>query len=350
MDKEKGGRMDEYEVDLRDYIRVLWWGKWIILGVVVVAVGLAAVVTVRSPDVYRAEVVLAVERPMGVPNAYTPPTTGLLVERVQDRELLERAAAEGVVSASVVLGSGTGSEQDSFARITIQGSLPPHDLAGAAGRVVAALQEEAAAGLAESIMLRLSELQSEREALLLKVKGWETELARSRAWAEARRDQLRSRLAELQGNPEVLGLSVGDGATIRGYLVQKELDLLYARLQAAEQALDEMDRLGSAYVMGLQEQVALQGQLTTLDQEEAALRDLLAMLPQPVVVVRGPTVSGPFGTGLKMNVAVAGVLGLFVGVLLVFFVHWLRFEPQGGDKTGSTQADSNQARGSQSGG
>ena len=24
--------MDEYEVDLRDYIRVLWWGKWIILG------------------------------------------------------------------------------------------------------------------------------------------------------------------------------------------------------------------------------------------------------------------------------------------------------------------------------
>ena len=316
--------------------------------VVLVAVGLAAVVTVRSPDVYRAEVVLAVGRPMGVPNNYTPPTADLLVERVQDRELLERVAAEGVVSASWLMGSVTARKQDSFAQITIQGSLPPHDLAGAAGRVVAALQEEAAAELVASIVLRLSELQSERDVLLLQVGDWEAELARSRAWAEARRDQLRSRIAELQGNPEVLGLSVGDGATIRGYLVQKELDLLYARLQAAEQALDEMDRLGSAYVMGLQEQLALHSQLATLDQEEAALRDLLSMTPQPVVVVRGPTVSGPLGTSLKMNVAVAGVLGLFVGVLLVFFVHWLRFEPQGGDKTGSPRADSGQPRGSQS--
>ncbi|MDY0392067.1 MAG: Wzz/FepE/Etk N-terminal domain-containing protein [Candidatus Bipolaricaulis sp.] len=337
--------MDEYEVDLRDYIRVVWWGKWIILGVVVVAVGLAAVVTMRSPDVYRAEVLLAVGRPMGVPNTYTPPTTDLLAERVQDRELLERAAAEGVVSASWLMGSVTARKQDSFAQITIQGSLPPHDLAGAAGRVVAALQEEAAAELVASIVLRLSEVQSEREALLLQVGDWETELARSRAWAEARRDQLRSRIAELQVNPEVLGLSVGDGATIRGYLVQKELDLLYARLQATEQALDEMDRLGSAYVVGLQEQMALRNQLATLDQEEAALRDLLSIPPQPVVVVRGPTVSGPLGTSLKMNVAVAGVIGLFVGVLLVFFVHWLRFEPQGGDKTGSTRADSGQPRG-----
>jgi uncharacterized protein involved in exopolysaccharide biosynthesis len=31
-----------------------------------------------------------------------------------------------------------------------------------------------------------------------------------------------------------------------------------------------------------------------------------------------------------MNVAVAGVLGLFVGVLLAFFTHYLRFEGEKG--------------------
>ena len=45
---------------------------------------------------------------------------------------------------------------------------------------------------------------------------------------------------------------------------------------------------------------------------------------EPIRVVEAPVVpERPIGPNKKMNVAVAGVLGLFVGVLLAFFAHYL---------------------------
>jgi len=41
--------MDDYEVELIDYLRVLWWGKWIILGCLLVAVGASALYAGLQP-------------------------------------------------------------------------------------------------------------------------------------------------------------------------------------------------------------------------------------------------------------------------------------------------------------
>ena len=38
-DKSREKGMEEYEVDLRDYLRVLWRRKWIVLATFLVAVG-----------------------------------------------------------------------------------------------------------------------------------------------------------------------------------------------------------------------------------------------------------------------------------------------------------------------
>ncbi|MCK4246108.1 hypothetical protein KAX14_02615, partial [Candidatus Bipolaricaulota bacterium] len=50
----------------------------------------------------------------------------------------------------------------------------------------------------------------------------------------------------------------------------------------------------------------------------------LAETAAAIRVIESPVMpTSPIGPNKKMNVAVAGVLGLFVGVLLAFFVHWL---------------------------
>jgi len=50
----------EYEVDLRDYIKVIWEQKWLILAIFVLAMGLAAFYSVRQPSIYRTEVTLLI--------------------------------------------------------------------------------------------------------------------------------------------------------------------------------------------------------------------------------------------------------------------------------------------------
>ena len=71
--------MEEYEVDLRDYLRVLWHGKWIVLATFLVAVGVAAVVSFKAPDVFRAEARLTVGKPQGLSFSYSPPSPDIVV-------------------------------------------------------------------------------------------------------------------------------------------------------------------------------------------------------------------------------------------------------------------------------
>ncbi len=318
--------MEEYEVDLRDYLRILWRGKWVVLGVAVVAIGLAATFAARSPAVYRTEVLLAIERPAGAPATYTPPTADWLVERARDPGLLERAGLEPGRATSL-----EAKNQGQFLQLSLRGPVPPRELEARLEQVVAALEEESQAGVGEAIARRLKELESEREADLIQLREWEAELERLREAAEAGRDRLRAMIAEIEADPKRLELSTGATSTIRGYLVQKELDLLYARLQAVELALDAMDRLGPAYLPNVgPELVRLRSELTSLEVEEASLQAMLPALPELLSPVRGPVSSGPLGPGLKMNLAVAGVLGLFVGVLLAFFIHWLQAGPEEG--------------------
>ncbi len=321
--------MDEYEVDLREYLLILWKGKWIVAGVCVVAVALAWLLTARAPVEYRAEALLAVERPVGVPSGYSPPTAQWLVERVQDPNVLSRAArAMGVSSAwlSEALGARV---QGTFVQLTVQGNRPGAELAAVLDGVVVALHEDLAAGVAQAVEWRLAEVDPAREGIRARLAAWEEEFDRVRTATEISRDRLREEIARVRDDPVLRTLSVGVDATIQGYLAQKELDLLYARLERAELALDEMERSGLAYVAGTAWR-NLADQLVVLDEEEAALRSVLSEPPSPVSVVRGVAVSGPLKPSLKMNLAVAGVLGLFVGVLLAFLVHALRAPPQGG--------------------
>ncbi|MFQ6033550.1 MAG: hypothetical protein ACE5KR_01680 [Candidatus Bipolaricaulia bacterium] len=54
------------------------------------------------------------------------------------------------------------------------------------------------------------------------------------------------------------------------------------------------------------------------------MSDLASLDWEPLLAISPPYASAiPIGPNRKMNVAVAGVLGLFVGILLAFFVHYM---------------------------
>jgi len=325
--------MEEYEVDLRDYLRVLWRGKWIVLVTFLVAVGAAAVVNFRAPDIYRAEATLALETPGGMPATYSLPSLDFLLQRVKDPSLLNRAvsgAGADALSGAWLAGHLQAKKQGKFLELVLEASFSPDILRSLLAGVVAALDEEAKAGVGQAVEERLSSLSAQREELQRQYTQWEQELSDARARAEAQRAALLEAIAEIEGDPEFLSLSLGDTMTVQGYLVRERLDLLYTRLQAVELALDEMDRFGVRALPGIGGTlITLEGKLASLEVEEATLKELLSHPPSPLLVIRGPRASStPVGPNRGMNLAVAGVLGLFFGVLLAFFWHWLR-EPPG---------------------
>jgi len=324
--------MEEYEVDLRDYLRVLWRGKWIVLASLVIAVGVAAVVTFRAPDVYRAEAMLTLEIPQGMPTTYSLPSLDLLLEQVKDPSFLNRAVAEAgtdALSGAWLAGHLQVKKQGKFLELVLEASLSPDILRSLLAGVVAALDEEMKAGVDQAVGERFSSLSAQREELERRHAQWEQELGDARARAEAQRSALLEAIAEIERDPELFSLSLGDTMTVRGYLVQKKLDLLYTRLQTVELALDEMDRLGVRILTGVVAKLnSLEEKLVSLEVEETALQELLSDPPSPLLVIRGPSASpAPVAPNRKMNLAVAGVLGLFCGMLLAFFWHWLKEPP-----------------------
>ena len=322
--------MEEYEVDLRDYLRVLWRGKWIVLATFLAAVGVAALVSFRAQDVFRAEAVLSLEVPPGARTNYTAPSPDSLLQRVKDPSFLNQAAAliddTTPPSAAWFAGHLEAKKQGRFLELVLEAPLSPDTLQRYLSGVVSALEEELKTEMVQAVEERLSALATRREELQGQLARWESQLAEARTRAQAQRTALLEEIAEIETDPELLSLSLGDTVTVRGYLVQENLDLLYRRLQEVELALDEMDRFGLLALPGVGEQVGiLEGELVSLEVEEAALKELFSDPPSPLVLIRGPAASStPVGPNRRMNLAVAGVLGLFCGVLLAFFWHWLR--------------------------
>jgi hypothetical protein len=324
--------MDEYEVDLRDYLRVLWRGKWILLATFLAAVGVAALVSFRAPDVFRAEAVVQVERPLGLPGNYQPPSIEEVAERVRDHTLL-LATLGDEETVFWLERRWTVRQEEDFLVLRIEASRPPAELAELLRRVVERLQEEYRRGVAEAITIRLEEITRRAWVLQNQLAAWQEKVDQAYQNAQAQREELLAAIEALKANPEVLALEVGEQSRrFEGALAERELELLYERLTPVELLLDGVDRQGIHYFSQFANRaIAAEAELISLAEETQELQELLSHPPSPIVILRGPQgVEAPVGPNRKMNLAVAGVLGLFCGVLLVFFWHSLR--PDGIEK------------------
>lgn len=129
--------------------------------------------------------------------------------------------------------------------------------------------------------------------------------------------------------------------SLRGQLASAQAELASLRASVAYYQ-EALTRIAAEFAARQAKLTEVQMRRQQLEQEISVLRDtyiLLAKSLQEAKVARAETIEPiriverpvfptiPVGSSRKLNVAVAGVLGLFLGVLLAFFVHWLQASP-----------------------
>lgn len=415
--------MEEYEVDLRDYIRVLWREKWIVIVTFLVAVGTALGISYNLPKQYQTKTALLILPPLArevggevAGTVYSPETyksLALASDLLQDvaREVYPEDEFPSVQELQdrikVEIEQSTAEDFPGrfplYLRVTFAGTDPKRLQA-----LAQAWTERFTARNAQLFMSRaaqsyeyirenfaeveqelLSKEQERRryqqenpvEVLQAEVAVLQTNYKTYLDQLEAKRKELASKeatLAALQEalvqEPEYLTLErTVSNEALWNFLAQRatpqelsalpsltledqQLNSVYLNLrgqlastQVAVQTLREeivyLESTLATTLAELKEKQALlvevQAELERLDREISVLKSSYTSLAEklqeariakaetaePIRVVEAPVVpTRPIGPSKKMNVAVAGVLGLFVGVLLAFFAYYLKGE------------------------
>ncbi|MGC9530381.1 MAG: GumC family protein, partial [Candidatus Bipolaricaulaceae bacterium] len=418
--------------DLREYVRVLWQGKWIVAATLLVAVGAALAVSFAAPKRYRTETELLIFPPLAqevggdiLGTVYSPQTYKRLamaadllqqvIEEVYPPD--ERPSPAGLQGRMEV-------ELEPGAAEDFPGRFPLHLRVRFTGTEPARLQalartwaDEFTARNAKLFLSRTAQsyeyikqnfdqveaellakeaerrdyaqqhplelLQAEVDSLqaiyqqdLKQLGQLHTALAGQTAAVAALQAQLEEEPAHivlessiseealwtfLAGRPDAADLS----ALPELVFAKQEVNPVYTDLRRRlTSALAESGALRSK-IDGLEAAVVttaaelkeesgrlaeVQSSLARLDREisvlEATYTSLAAKLQdarisraetaEPIRVVEEAVLPPqPIGPSKKMNLAVATVLGLFAGVLLAFFWHWVR-RPTTGGRPGET--------------
>gem|GEM_PF-3480861 len=314
---------------MREYLRVLWRGKWIVLLCTLLAVGVAALVSFRSPDIYSASLVLTVEQLPRLPESFSVPTPQEVTERARDWGLLVGALGD-TERAQWFVDHAKFSVEKGLVTVTLEGAASPKDLVDMLEAVAQGLREAYAHDLAEAIDLRLTEIALRVKTLEAQIAEWQGFADKAYREALRQREEIRAKIEAIKGDPSLLQVEVGlERRTLEGALAEKELDILFSRLRPVENLIDGVDRLGILYFGQISGRyVDAKTELLSLQEEEALLQELRDR-GDVLRVVRGPNgPADPVGPNRTMNIAVAGVLGIFVGILGAFAWNYLR---EGGD-------------------
>jgi len=244
--------MHEREAELIDYLRVMWWGKWIVLGCIAVAIGLGALYAVLQPTTFSgAQENLLREYVTAAVAGDREATAALDTAIASTLEVVNRA----------VSGVDASRTKD---RIALQSR----------GRSEEAVRD--ALGQAENLLNEQLPMALEEELgyLAVEMRFQESNLIAQLAI-------LRQRSAE-----EWTRLDTPTSEALANRIVALEAEL-----------------------------AQIQVRLSTLESSDASSLFTLRPIGEPT-----NTASVPKRT---TTIAVAGLLGLIVGVLFAFFIHYL---------------------------
>jgi len=347
--------VEEYEVDLRDYLRVIWEGKWVIAGVFVVAVVLAALVSFRLPDEYEARTLLKL-RPLPTVDglALKLPSLQSVAAIVQSDELLFQVAQEFQarypefqketpmqvhqwlkrnLKASVI-------KDTDLLEVRLPGDLEPEKLREALSVIISLAESKLRSDLQANIDLELARLSTTKKAVQEQLDAMnaqlQSEIARRKEILEAQRAELLARMDEIRKNPQFLRLAAGEqNATLQGIMLKREFEALNERVKNLESELQQLDSRGRELFPEFHSRLTnLENERTNLELLAGKAQQVLAKTPETIDVVSAPFApEQPVGPRRTMNILIAGVLGLFGGTLLAFFVNYLRQpQPETSDK------------------
>lgn len=245
--------MDDYEVDLIDYLRVIWKGKWIILACLVAALAVSAAIMWTRPNEYTGTITYRVSQ---FSQAF-----GL--SALNDQQIIN-AITESRPSSLDLYVSLQAKAEDERIKVTLIGSASPSTLSDSLALLtpfvedqLQVLETDVVSQARGSMQITISQLDRQKEILT------------------QRMDEISPH------NPD---------------------DPLFAALAQKVADLE-----------------------ATLAQEQSQLEILRDATINNLIVIKPLATSSiaRIGPNRKMSVAVAGVLGLFVGVLLAFFIHYL---------------------------
>jgi len=265
--------MDDREVELIDYLRVLWWGKWIILGTLALALICAYVAHRLRPADYAASMSFRMYESYSAiaPLTLIPQETPqgedwsalAITSPLQYRELLTKRAL--LLDGASGLGSAIAGSRGTVAYDSITVSVR-----GSEASVVAEALDKVLPTLVQRIAQRLNvELNAEKARIATRIE-------------------------------------------------QQSLNLEVMRRRKGSLLLPESDHLQSAYaseVIALEKSIALDE--SRLDQlAKSPPEDLFSLLETDREATRKTSHSA------KMNLVVGGFLGLVVGFFATFLGHY----------------------------
>jgi len=245
--------MDDYEVDLIDYLRVMWKGKWIILACLVVALAVSAAIMWTRPNEYEGAITYRVSQF----------SEALGISALDGQEIINAITESRPSSLDAQLSLQAKAESERI-KVTLVGSASPSTLSDSLALVTPFVEDQLQALGIDVIFRAIRNIQITISQL------------------DRQKELLTQRMNDISPyNPD---------------------DPLFAAL--AQKVAD------------------LEG---TLAQQQAYLELLNNANINSLLVIKTVSVSSiaKIGPNRKMSLAVAGVLGLFIGVLLAFFVHYL---------------------------
>lgn len=338
--------MDEYELDLRDYLKVIWEKKWLILGVFIVAVVLTTLLSFRLPNEYEARALLRL-RPVPTIDGLQLklPSLQQVATIVQSDEILLQAAQElqprypefqhatplevqqwlkRNLKASVV-------EKSDLLEVRLPGDLPPERMRETLSLVIALTESKLQSDLQSNIELELTRISTTEKAVQEQLDAvnaqLQSEIAQRKEILTAQRSELLARMDEIRKNPQFLRLAAGEqNATLQGIMLKREFEALNVRAQNLESELQKLDSRGRELFPEFHSRLqSLENERTQLQLLEGKVQQVFAKTPETIDIVSAPFVpEQPIGPRRTLNVLIAGVLGLFGGTLLAFFVNYLR--------------------------
>ena len=423
------------EVDLREYLRVLWQEKWVVIVTFIAAVAAALGVSHSLPKKYQTEIGLLILPPLSTEvggeitgTVFSPQTyKSLALANDLIQATIDAVYPKGERPSLEAVKGGIKVEVEQTTAKDFPGRFPLHLRVTFTGTDPVKLKEMAEVWAeefksrnAELFMSRTAQsydyikqnfdqvdrelrakeeerktyeqehpleiLQNEVKKLreiyakyLTKLADRKQELAQARARLEA----LRTALSQ---EPEVIVLQRGlSRESLAEFLSQRltreELEALpeikiedevlngtyitlrteVARAQAEVSALEdevtfleaELKRVSEMLQEKQRELIEVEATLARINREIQVLTDSYQRLSaklqeariaqaetsEPIRVVEAPVVpSRPIGPNKKMNVAIAGVLGIFLGILLAFFIHYIHTVPPPSEHTHDEEA------------
>jgi uncharacterized protein involved in exopolysaccharide biosynthesis len=386
--------VEEYEVSLADYIRILWKEKWVVLATFSVAIVAALAISYAQPKQYQTSVTLFLRPPLVLDPSghitYASVPTDTYKQLALANDLLQNTLNQAYKGNPPFTSAHLRAQikidlQSTSSGTTLKATFtwPDRDkvfeLANAWANAFVAFYtdfagdartslEQALAKAEEDLAKKQADLnsflrenpgqmlQEETETLAQIYRATLISLNENKTKLEAAKENLSSLQKALEKEPLYYTLTAFPGQSpiplwgtepttvqvlnetytnLRYQLALKEgevasltvqIDQLQKSLAEVRQDLAQREEelLEWQFKKNQLEQ-AVSVASSTCQQLMSALQMLAAVETKPVIVVETPIKpEEPVGPSKKLNVAVAGVLGLFLGVLLAFVVHYFQ--------------------------